>query len=66
MVIGIEISLSKWMLAEVTVVKNTTAFKKEMPKVFFQGHIITRIFTLFFSFFFFPPHSVDCDIHTNL
>lgn len=43
--IEIEISLSKRMLAEVTVVRNTTAFKKEMPKAFVQGYIIARIFT---------------------
>lgn len=34
MLIGIEISLSKLMLAEVTVVRNTTTFRKEMPKAF--------------------------------
>lgn len=43
--IEIEISLSRRMLAEVTVVRNTTAFKKDMPKAFLQGYIIARIFT---------------------
>lgn len=50
MLIGTEISLSKLMLAEVTV---TTTFKKELPKAFVQGNIIIRIFTLFFSLGFF-------------
>lgn len=53
MLIGIEISLSKPMLAEVTVVRNTTTFKKDMPKAFVQGNIIIRIFTLFLDIFFF-------------
>lgn len=49
MLIGIEISLSKLMLAEVTVVRNPTALKKEMPKGFVQSNIIiVTIFTLFF------------------
>jgi len=32
--IGMEISLSKLLLAEVTGIRNTIAFKKEMPKAF--------------------------------
>lgn len=49
MLIGIEISLSKLMLAEVTVVRNPTTLKKEMPKGFVQSNIIiVAIFTLFF------------------
>lgn len=49
MLIGIEISLSKLMLAEVTVVRNPTTLKKEMPKGFVQSDIIiVTIFTLFF------------------
>lgn len=51
MLIGTEISLSKLMLAEVTV---TTTFKKELPKAFVQSNIIIiSIFTLFFSLGFF-------------
>lgn len=49
MLIGIEISLSKLMLAEVTVVRNPTTLKKEMPKGFVQSNIIiVTLFTLFF------------------
>lgn len=49
MLIGIEISLSKLTLAEVAVVRNPTALKKEMPKGFVQSNIIiVTIFTLFF------------------
>lgn len=40
--------MSKLLLAEVTVVKNTTAFKKEMLKDFVQGNIIIRIFYIIF------------------
>lgn len=52
MLIGTEISLSKLMLAEVTV---TTTFKKELPKAFVQSNIIIiiSIFTLFYSLGFF-------------
>ena len=50
--VGIEISMSNLMLAEVTVVRNTTNFKKEMPKSFVQDNIIIRIFTLLLAFFF--------------
>lgn len=42
------------MLAEVTVVRNPTALKKEMPKGFVQSNIIiVTIVTLFFLCFLF-------------